>query len=241
MSNSFFQFKQFIIHQDRCAMKVTTDACLFGAWMAADIQQTQNSKTLLDIGTGTGLLTLMIAQKNLHLDIDAIEIDSAAAEQSKENRNASTWKNRVNVIHDDVRSFKPVKKYDLIISNPPFYENELQSGNKQRDTAHHSKHLTMDNLLQIIKLNLVEDGNFYLLLPYKRKDEIEKLVVDNNLTIVKKICIRQSVNHDYFRIIIKGGLKNSPVKEEKEISIRDNEQKYTNDFIGLLKDYYLHL
>ena len=222
-------------------MKVTTDACLFGAWVADDIQQSQNSKTLLDIGTGTGLLTLMIAQKNLHLDIDAIEIDSAAAEQSKENRDVSTWKIRVNVIHDDVRSFKPAKKYDLIISNPPFYEKELQSGNKQRDTAHHSKDLTMDNLLQIIKLNLVENGNFYLLLPYKRNDEIEKLVVDNNLIIVQKIYIRQSVNHDYFRIIIKGGLKYSSVKEETEISIRDNEQKYTDAFIGLLKDYYLYL
>jgi tRNA1Val (adenine37-N6)-methyltransferase len=243
MPNSFFQFKQFTIHQDRCAMKVTTDACLFGAWVVREIN---NEKLIinncLDIGTGTGLLALMLAQKT-YVEIDCIEIDEDAAQQAKENVDASHWRERINVVNTDARSFSFEKKYDLIISNPPFYEKEIRSSKDNKNIAHHSDELKLDELLRIIEDNLNPEGSFFLLLPYKRNEEIKQLFKDHRLHIDKLLLVRQSVKHDYFRIMIKGKLsreKNEEI-EFDEISICNEEQKYTSEFVELLKDYYLYL
>ncbi|HEY5774167.1 MAG TPA: methyltransferase [Chitinophagaceae bacterium] len=243
MPNSYFQFKQFTIHQDRCAMKVTTDACLFGAWIAEKVKsQKLKVKTGLDIGTGTGLLTLMVIQKNPEMKIDAIEIDKDAAEQAKINVGSSPWKEQINIVQDDVKEFSFKKEFDLIISNPPFYENEIRSATDSKNVAHHSQSLTVKELLAIIKENLSLTGSFFLLLPYKRNDEIKKLFKDQQLHVAKIVLVRQSVKHDYFRIFIKGSL-NTEEKETEfdELSIWDEKQQYTNEFTGLLKDYYLYL
>jgi len=245
MPNSYFQFKQFIIHQDRCAMKVTTDACLFGAWVAEEVRSQESgvgSQQSLDIGTGTGLLSLMLAQKNPGAEIIGVEINEDAKKQATENINASLWKNRINVLEGDVKDHNFPEKFDLIISNSPFYENEIRSATDSKNVAHHSENLTLKELLDIIKPNLNADGNFFLLFPYKRNDEIKKLFKDHQLHISKILLIRQSIKHDYFRIFIKGNL----IATEKEIefdemSIWDEHQQYTNEFIRLLKDYYLHL
>jgi tRNA1Val (adenine37-N6)-methyltransferase len=240
MSNSFFQFKQFIVHQDRCAMKVTTDACLFGAWVADDLQKNNGAKTILDIGAGTGLLSLMVAQKNPEIQIDSIEIDGNATEQAMANAASSPWKETITTIHADAKNFNSKNKYDRVISNPPFYENELQSENKQKNIAHHSEDLALNDLLNTIKQNISTTGSFYLLLPYKRNNEISPLLNKYGFSISHKVNVRQSVNHNYFRIMIKAGLKNSSPREE-EIPIKDNNQQYTKQFIDLLKDYYLYL
>lgn len=248
MANNYFQFKQFTIQQDRCAMKVTTDACLFGAWVAERVGSSefgvQSSESgvrkILDIGTGTGLLVLMIAQK-VNAAIDALEIDKDAFEQAKENISTSLWADRINVTHADVKVYVFPGKYDVIISNPPFYENELKSGDAKKNIAHHEG-LTLNELLSIIKKNLSADGEFYLLLPYKRNTEIEKLMPLNNLSVAQKTLVRQSVRHDYFRIMITGRHKNGESKIiTDEISIWNDKQQYTEAFIELLKDYYLYL
>ena len=243
MPNSYFQFKQFTIHQDRCAMKVTTDACLFGAWIAEEVKsQKLKVKSVLDIGTGTGLLSLMFAQKNPEIKIDSIEIDKDAAEQARINAGSSPWKEQINIVHDDVKAFSFEKEFDLIISNPPFYENEIRSATDSKNVAHHSENLSLKELLAIIKNNLSKTGSFFLLLPYKRNEEVKKLFKDHELNISKILFIRQSVKHDYFRIFIKGSL-NAEEKETEfnELSIWDEQQQYTNEFVSLLKDYYLHL
>lgn len=240
MSNSFFQFKQFTVHQDKCAMKVTTDSCLFGAWVANDLQKNNSANSLFDVGGGTGLLSLMVAQKNPQLNIDAIEIDTEAAAQALQNVSESAWKKRIKVINGDVKEFNPGNKYDVIISNPPFYENELQSDNRRKNIAHHSEDLSLDDLLNVIQENLNATGNFYLLLPYKRNKEIEPLLRKYGFSASYKVSVRQSIDHNYFRILLKAGLQNIPVSEE-EISIRDNNQQYTTQFIDLVKDYYLYL
>ena len=243
MANSYFQFKQFTIHQDRCAMKVTTDACLFGAWVAREVESEKlKVESVLDIGTGTGLLTLMVIQKNPEMKISAIEIDKHAAEQAKINVESSSWKEQINIVQDNVKEFSFEKEFDLIISNPPFYENEIRSATDSKNVAHHSQSLTLKELLAIIKENLSLSGSFFLLLPYKRKDEIKKLFNDDQVHISKMILVRQSVKHDYFRILIKGNL-NAEEKEIEfdELSIWDDKQQYTNEFVRLLKDYYLHL
>ena len=224
-------------------MKVTTDACLFGAWVAEEVRSQESGVgNSLDIGTGTGLLSLMLAQKNPEVEIIGVEIDEEAGKQAKENINASPWKDRIDMLEDDVKGYNFPEKFDLIFCNPPFYENELKSQTDRKNIAHHSENLTLKELLHIIKTNLKADGNFFLLLPYKRNDEIKKLFKDHQLHISKILLIRQSIKHDYFRIFIKGNL----IAAEKEIefdemSIWDEYQQYTNEFIRLLKDYYLHL
>ena len=244
MANSYFQFKQFTIHQDQCAMKVTTDACLFGAWVAEEINNEElKISNCLDIGTGTGLLALMIAQKNSGMKIDAIEIDKNAAEQAKINVGSSPWEEQINIIQDDVKEFSFEKEFDLIISNPPFYENEIRSATDSKNVAHHSENLTLKELLAIIKDNLSNAGSFFLLLPYKRNEEIIKLLKDHELNISKILFVRQSVKHNYFRIMLKGKLSDQENIETEfnEMSIWDDSQQYTDEFKQLLKDYYLHL
>ena len=224
-------------------MKVTTDACLFGAWVAEEVRsQEPGVRSSLDIGTGTGLLALMLAQKNSETNILAIEIDKDAAAQAANNIDSSLWKDHVDILEADVKDLSFPEKFDLIISNPPFYEKELRSDTDKKNIAHHSENLTLKELLNIIKNNLNPDGNFFLLLPYKRNDEIKKLFRDHELPISKMMLVRQSVNHDYFRIFIKGNLNGEEKETEfDELSIWDDKKQYTNEFVMLLKDYYLHL
>ena len=229
-------------------MKVTTDACLFGAWVAEEVRSRDpiaigsGVRSSLDIGTGTGLLSLMLAQKNPKVEIIGVEIDEGAQKQAKENINASPWKERIAVLEGDVKDHDFPEKFDLIISNPPFYEKELRSERKKKNLAHHSENLTLEELLVIIKKHLNANGLFFLLLPYKRNGEVKKLLKDNELNISRILFVRQSLTHDYFRIFIKGNLN---VEEKEtgfdELSIWDDKQHYTNEFVRLLKDYYLHL
>lgn len=224
-------------------MKVTTDGCLFGAWVANEIQNgKEDVQNVLDIGAGTGLLSLMLAQKKLSVTIDALEIDETAAKQASENAQASPWKERIHIICADAKEYHPGKKYDVIISNPPFYENELKSGDKTRNTAHHNEGLLLEELSAFIKENLSSDGCFYLLLPYKRSDEIKKLLLQH-YDITQIVLVRQSTEHGYFRVMLQGKLKSGEDAETgiEEMAITEKPNEYTADFIGLLKDYYLHL
>jgi len=225
-------------------MKVTTDGCLFGAWAGSEIRSPKSeARGVLDVGAGTGLLSLMLAQKNTDLNITAIEIDKDAAEQAAENIAASPWANRIKVIHADARNYSFPHQYDVIISNPPFYENELKADDKKKNVAHHGDELSLTELLSIIKNNLSPSGSFFLLLPYKRNEEIKNLLVENNLSVSNMVFVKQSVQHGYFRIMLTGKLKASESNETAidEIAIRDDQQQYTSSFKDLLKDYYLHL
>lgn len=250
LSNSFFRFKQFIIHQDKCAMKVTTDACLFGAWVAEKVSsresvvssQITKPRNILDIGAGTGLLSFMIAQK-CDAAIDAIELDEEASLQAIENEELCSFRNRIKIINADVRDYNFEKKYDIIISNPPFYENELKSFSVKKNTAHHGSNLSLQELLLIIKANLSPQGRFFLLLPFKRDEEIRKLIRSNDLKLQELVLVKQSVKHDYFRIMLMGSMHDDESVETAfdEISIWDEHQQYTEVFAELLKDYYLYL
>lgn len=240
MRNSFFQFKQFTVHHDRCAMKVTTDACLFGAWAAAEMQSLQVAGTALDVGSGTGLLSLMIAQKN-NLKIDALEIDKEAAAQASENVKASLWADCIHIFKEDVLQWQPFKKYDIIFSNPPFYEKDLKSDRHQKNTAHHSTDLTLQQLVDFIKHNLAPHGRFFLLLPHSRLNECKDLMTVNKLYMEAMVTVKQSVLHSPFRILLRGSLQPGQKVEMTEMSIKENNQDYSEAFISLLKDYYLYL
>ncbi|MFN2458682.1 MAG: tRNA1(Val) (adenine(37)-N6)-methyltransferase [Chitinophagaceae bacterium] len=225
-------------------MKVTTDACLFGAWCAHEIEmesslQQEQNICALEIGTGTGLLSLMIAQK-ASLTIDAVEIDADAAKQAMKNCASSPFAARIHIYQSDILQFGN-QQYNYIISNPPFYENEVKSQQITKNIAHHSYQLRLEEVFAIVENNLLPDGTFFLLLPFKRKKELEFLLKQQNLFATKIIFLRPSVLHPPFRIMLKGCKINVEMPFITEIPITNKQKQYTYEFKELLKDYYLKL
>lgn len=220
-------------------MKVCTDACLFGAFTANRLPFTVHR--VLDIGTGTGLLSLMLAQKNAHAVIDAIEIDDAAAEQARENFDASPWKEKLHVYNNSIQQIADTinKKYDVIISNPPFYEGDLKSDDAKRNLALHSSELKLQELISIADKLLHKDGSFFMLLPHYRTQEFEMLLREK-FFVKEKVLVKQTPKHDYFRCIFWMGKQNAEISESA-IIIMNEAHKYTTEFVALLNDYYLYL
>jgi tRNA1Val (adenine37-N6)-methyltransferase len=301
MANQYFQFKQFTVWQQYCAMKVTTDACLFGAWAAEMIvdggQMTDDSQkhplvttinnvtqsqtlaiesrptangqrttvndnpstandqrppspvhpstvnrqlsTILDIGTGTGLLSLMLAQKSTH-SIDAVEIDPMAAKQAMQNIQASPWNDRITVIKGDITQLELAHRYHTIISNPPFFENQLASPDAGRQKALHASELSLSNLFTAITRWLHPEGTLLLLLPAYRLAELEKLAVQHRMQLQAITWVKQTQRHEPFRMMVQLGYTPSGL-QQNTITIREADQQYSEAFTALLKDYYLHL
>ena len=243
MANSYFKFKQFTINQNRCAMKVCTDACLFGALVANHIFTTNkknDSFQCLDIGAGTGLLSLMAAQKNIQIKIDAVEIDAPAAEQVRKNIAASPWINNIQVFNEDIISFKAEKKYDYIISNPPFFEDDLKSADKTKNNAKHDTSLSLLELLQVVDNHLATAGIFAVLLPYHRVDYFIEESKKRGLYLATQVLVKHTIKHKFFRGILFFNREETK-PELSEIIIKDIEHKYTPEFAAALKDYYLFL
>jgi tRNA1Val (adenine37-N6)-methyltransferase len=240
MPNNYFRFKQFMLRQDKCAMKVCTDACLFGAWVSVHYLPFP-AHNVLDIGTGTGLLSLMLAQKLSNTVIDAVEIDGAAAHQAKENFESSSWRERLHVYNMPARQFSGTAnhKYDLIISNPPFYESSLKSDDDKRNIALHSAELTLKELISIADELLNEEGNFFVLLPYYRTEEFSSLIA-GKFFVKEKVFVKQSPKHNYSRSMIWLG-KRDVASIQSEINIMNENNEYSNEFRRLLTDYYLKL
>jgi tRNA1Val (adenine37-N6)-methyltransferase len=218
-------------------MKVCTDACILGAWFA---DKTPPFSSVLDIGSGTGLLMLMLAQKHKG-GIKGIEIDLDAFRQLKDNIGKSPWRNLLNVYPGDVRSFSFPEKFDFIISNPPFYENDLPAPSEAANLARHSKELTLSELLEAINANLSYKGTFGVLLPYHRTAWFEEQASTRyGFTLKEKLLVRQTPRHDIFRSILHFSRLTDGFIPTTELTIQDNAGAYTEDFIELLKDYYLH-
>lgn len=241
MANDFFQFKKFVIRQDRCAMKVCTDSCLFGAVIGSQESEGKTiANSVLDIGGGTGLLSLMVAQK-IGATIDAVDIDGDAIEQMRQNFLNSLWDKRLNAIHADARELRAKKKYDLIISNPPFYEKELKSDDDKITLARHDAGMVLSDLAEIIDGHLDENGRFHIMIPAYRSGYMTGQLTAKNLFVNKEITVSHSAHHSPFRIILSGNRK--PKVEEPErvaLYIWDGED-YSIQFKNLLQDYYLHL
>ena len=220
-------------------MKVCTDACLFGAWIGEEVRSTKYEvRNILDIGAGTGLLSLMLAQQTA-AQIDAIEMDETAAERAGDNFEASPWKERLQVITGDAKLVHLGKKYELIISNPPFFENDLKSEDTKRNLALHSEQLSLQELLLVIQSHLSPNGKFAVLLPYHRKDVFIRLAGNEGFFLEESISVKQTPKHTFFRAMLLFSAVEVALAE-KEIIIREGEA-YSNDFISLLKDYYLKL
>jgi tRNA1Val (adenine37-N6)-methyltransferase len=238
MANNYFQFKQFRVYQDKCAMKVTTDACLFGAWAAAAMKLSEHD-SLLDIGAGTGLLSLMAAQQN-NCTFDAVEIDEGAFTQACENAAASPWKEKINITCTDIRQWQAEKKYACIISNPPFFENQLPSPDAGKKMALHAHELSLAELFIAFEKNIQPGGTIFLLMPAYRKTEVMTLATAHGFFITHIVMLKQTPAHEPFRMMLRLSLTEETVKED-EIIIRGSNNEYSIAFTELLKEYYLHL
>ncbi len=240
MGNSFFRFKQFTVHQERSAMKVCTDACLFGALAPVHNTAGEPVQQVLDIGTGTGLLSLMYAQRNHTALIDAVEIDDAAAQQAHDNFAASPWHNRLQLFHQPIQQYQAAAAYELIISNPPFYAGSLKSDDTRRNLALHSDALQLEELFTIAGRQLSTTGWLYLLLPYHRAAESMIAAQEQGFYLHKHTTVRQTPVHPYFRSILQWS-KIPVTVETDSITIMDGHQQYTAGFREALAPYYLYL
>ncbi len=220
-------------------MKVCTDACLFGGWISKIVGRWQlTDGRALDIGTGTGLLSLMLVQQT-NMQIDAIEMDTDAAAQAFENFEASAWKERLQVIEGDAKLVHLGRKYDLIISNPPFFDNDLKSPDALRNLALHSRELSLPELLAVIKKHLSANGRFAVLLPWHRKEAFEKMALGEGFYPEETVAVKQTSKHSFFRAMFLFAA--TPVAATQHtITIREGDQ-YSTAFTDLLKDYYLKL
>lgn len=225
-------------------MKVSTDACILGAAVAevftekASLAEDEKPH-YLDIGTGTGLLSLMLAQKTTAL-IDAVEIDTAAYDEASANFNASPFKERLFIYNSDILYFSPAKKYDGIICNPPFFEGDLRSPDTKKNAARHDTTLTLQQLLKVADTHLKEAGLLAVLLPYQRVEEFIKEAAGLHFWLKEKILLRHTTAHPYFRAILFLS-KIKTTSATKELVIKNEAGNYTEDFILLLKNYYLYL
>ena len=221
-------------------MKVCTDSCLFGAWMNDWINKSKpNFLKALDIGAGTGLLSLMLAQ-NHSFEIDAVEIDESAFNQAKQNIESTNWNKQIKIQHTSLQDFLPTKKYDFIFSNPPFYENDLKSNDASKNLAKHDSGLSLETLISFIAENLSDNGFAALLLPFHRKKHIEDLLNDFSFSILSQTLVNQSARHNHFRTMILFSKQNS-IPLENEMNIYEERNIYSDAFLHLLKEYYLHL
>src|ERR1051326_8525269 len=186
MPNQAFVFKKFIIRQDKCAMKVGTDAVLLGAWV-----DPSKAKKILDIGTGTGVIALMLAQKSNAI-IDAIDVDENACAQAGENFSLSPWKERISILHNSVQQFAAAteNKYDLIVSNPPYFEHSTKASEQKRTVARHTDMLGYDEMLNSVLKLLDKKGKFCIILPLKEGEHFRDMAEKNKLFLSKLVRVR---------------------------------------------------
>ena len=236
---STFNFKQFSVQQDKCAMKIGTDSVLLGAWCPID----NNPFSVLDIGAGTGVLSLMLAQRSHAEQIDALEIDEDAYEQCVENFEASPWSDRLFCFHAGLDEFieEPEDEYDIIISNPPFYSEDYKTDNSQRDLARFQDAMPFEELVEAADLLLSENGIFAVIIPYKEEERFIDLCAEVELFPVKVTRVKGSHTTPIVRSLLAFKRYELSVLTADELVIEINRHEYTDDYINLTKDFYLKM
>ncbi|MBR1596025.1 MAG: methyltransferase [Phocaeicola sp.] len=234
MSNDRFAFKQFEVYHDRCAMKVGTDAVLLGAW--ADVVQAHR---VLDIGTGTGIIALMIAQRS-KAHITAVDLDEDAVEQAEWNVFISPWCNRINVIRHDIRSFTVDDPFDCIVSNPPYFRDNLKSPDQKRTMARHTDSLSYRELLKSVDSLLSGDGLFSVILPFHALDSFWSAAMEFNLYPCRQMQVQTKFSSPIKRVMLELRRQYSSYTME-HLVLRDEWGRYSEAYRELTKEFYLKL
>ena len=235
MSADRFEFKQFTINQSRCAMKVGTDAVLLGAWI-----QIEGAESILDIGTGTGVIALMMAQKSTAM-ITAIDIDASACEQSKENIGNSPWPDRIKVLNESLQQFtiNNQHKFDLIVSNPPYFVDAYKSSEEARNQARHADQLPFNEFINCAKLLLHEKGKICIILPTRESIKCRELAAANQLYLTRIMHIKTTEYKDEKRQLLQFELINKKLVDETLVIEQDERHNYSKEYKELTKDFYL--
>lgn len=265
MPNPYFNFKQFTVWHDKCAMKVGTDGVLLGAWTTIpladktiikqdkltathpenkldhDNSRNNHHFSVLDIGTGTGLIAMMIAQRNTFAEIDAIDIDKSAYEQAIDNVYKSPFRNRIKVILQSFVNYPTEKKYDLIVSNPPFFKNSLKCPDEKRSMARHYDSLPLKQLIEHAMTMLSENGRLALILPMLLSEELDFIIATHKLYAIRRTNVIPVEGTQPKRLLIEISMKNVPEQGVRTdtLILETKDRKRTEQYKKLTNDFYL--
>ena len=236
--NKPFVFKEFTIKQDQCAMKIGTDSVLLGAITSLS----KKPYSILDIGAGTGVLALMLAQRSDAEIIDALEIDADAYEQCVDNFEQSPWGDRLFCYHASIQEFAEEIEdtYDLIVCNPPFYSEDYKTNDASRDLARFQDAMPFEHLIQAVTTLLNQDGKFSVIIPFKAREAFIHLAEKVNLNPEKITKIRGHKASEFKRVVIEFSYKKT-AHTTSELTIEHDRHEYTNEYISLTKDFYLKM
>ena len=235
MGNSWFQFQQFRVHQDRCAMKISTDAVLLGA-----LARQHSPKRILDVGTGTGILALMLAQRFPTAWLTALEIDPDAAAQAAENCISSPFGNRITVKLGRFQDFFEPQAFDLIVSNPAYFPNHLKSSDAKRNRALHADELPFEALLLKTKALLLPEGRFWVILPSGQAPAFLTLAEGQGLYPIQRIQVKDAPAKNVFREVLE--LAQTPLSSipfSQEICLKEEDGTFTAAYASLLSGFLL--
>ncbi len=234
MANNYFQFKEFTIYQDKCAFKVGTDGVLLGA--TADIS---GAETILDVGTGTGLVALMLAQRS-NAEITAIEPDSSSFLQASENISLSRWNNRIKLEPITFQDIEDVKRFDLIVTNPPFFVDSLKNPDSRKSGSRHNDSLTSDDIIRGALKFLSEEGKLQLILPFTEGNLFIDKAHDLRLYLYSKLNIRPLPGSNVKRMILGFSRDKAGLTERELVIEKGSRHEYSEEYINLTRDFYLN-
>ncbi len=237
MTKDIFHFKQFSIRHDECAMKVGTDGVLLGAWC-----NVESARSVLDVGTGCGLIAIILAQRNAGCHIDAIEIDEASGRQAEENANKCPWSSRISVHRTSFQQFydKEKKKYDLIVSNPPYFQNSLTNPNREKSVARHSGSLPMDELVAGIDKLLKENGRFCMIMPVTEALIFIDKAKESGMYCRRITSVLPNPGKPPKRYLMEFLKSEGEIVKTELILELDKRHKYSGEFKKLTGDFYLY-
>jgi len=237
MNRKPFHFKQFSIHHDRCAMKIGTDGVLLGAWTPL-----HDAKHILDVGTGTGVIAIMLAQRSLvNVAIDAIEIDQAAYDQAVENINDCKWKDQITVVYSSLQDYNKLqtKKYDLIVSNPPFFLQGSKPLGENRKQARHTDTLSHDDVIRCSKTLLKETGSLSIILPFDEGNNFVVTAEKLGLFCQHYVAVKPKIGKPVERLLLSFSKSRAVEMIKEKLTIQyEQRNDYTPEYIALTKEFY---
>ena len=236
MANDHFRFKQFTIYHDRCAMKVGTDGVLLGAWCDVD-----GAQTVMDVGTGSGLIAIMIAQRNHNCVVDAVEIDRPSFLQASENAAGCRWSKRINMHHISFNDFhkKHSNSYDLIVSNPPWFQNSLTNPDPVRSRARHSHSLSMEDLIAGVKKLLAPSGRYCMIMPVTEAEIFIEKSTAGGLHCRTITSVHPNPGKPAKRYLLEFKKEPGQIQRASLILELEKRHEYSDQFKNLTGDFYL--